>query len=243
MKTFLTKLCDPSQFPLAEAVLIVKGRCMEIQEFDVEIINFLNDHLSSRTVSLDVVERSMHLLCAVSPLPRLLTVLRTAMQSYDPQIRSKAALVIGAKIESPLLLSRLTADTDPRVRANILETLWGKRTDAAEKVLAGALVDKESRVAANALYGLCQVNRSRYLSVLGEMASHNEPNRRRAAAWIVRKLGDMENAAILKPLLTDSDPAVRKAAFGTLIALRSAGGGVTYIPKSRLLQPAEFCGR
>jgi hypothetical protein len=215
-------LCDLSRYPLQQALRIARQRCTERTSYDLQIFQFLNQYLSFSDIDLLVVERAVDILCEIAPTPRLLSILRSAMENNDPQIRSKSALLLINKIESPSLLQKLITDSDARVRANAIEALWGRQTVAAEEVFRKGLLDLHHRVAANAVYGLLLIDPEKYRANLEVLANHTEPNRRGGAAWIIGKIGDIRNAGLLKPLLVDANAAVRGGAFRAIRALRSA---------------------
>jgi len=117
----------------------------------------------------------------------------------DRHLRSRLALAWGR-------LSRIAAegeawleDSDSRVRANAVESLWGRSDTQAVQLLARKLDDPHHRVAANAAVGLYLAGRPEAVSALASMARHEDHARRAAAVWAMGRTGD----ARFLPLLAE----------------------------------------
>lgn len=74
-------------------------------------------------------------------------------------------------------------------------------------------------MAANAVYGLYLMNPERHMQALRTFVAHGF---RRSAAALAGRLDPAIREPLLKPLLTDPDASVRRAAFQTLAAIKSA---------------------
>ena len=128
------------------------------------------------------------------PLTRLL-------RNGSATIASKAALMFGRRVSNPLWVERQMAMADARMRANVIEALWGVKSPEAEKSLRAALYDSHHRVVGNALVGLHQLGDREVPGRLMEMAAHADPHFRAAAAWAMGRTGDRSYIEPLRALL------------------------------------------
>jgi HEAT repeat protein len=216
------EICDPKRCSTADALRIARERAREDSWYDLRIVQFVTDQWGARRIDMAAVERGLEILGAISPPRRLFGVLRTAMSQDDPELRSKAALALAKHVENALILEKLANDGDSRVRANTIEALWHRNTPEAETVMLRALGDPHHRVAINAAYGLYLINPQKYLTQVEAFVGHPQPGHRLAAAWLIRKIGDPSLLCLLRTLVRDEDPDVRRISFRTLALLRSA---------------------
>lgn len=214
------EILDPSRCSTEEAIRAARQRAGEDLSYDLQIAQFLNTQWMSRRINMPVIERGMEVLGAIGSPGRVFGVLRTALAQTDPELRSKAALALGRNVDSIQVLEKLTIDEDSRVRANTIEAVWGRKGPEVEALLRRALDDCHHRVVANAAYGLYLIDPARHVTQLEMLIQHADPAHRMAAAWLLRKIGDGQHLCLLKPLVRDPDPDVRKAAFRTLSELR-----------------------
>ena len=168
--------------------------------------------------------RMLEILSEISDGPRLLPLLTSVLQSPNPRIRSKAALLIGRRRQSARWVAQRQEETDPRVRANAIEALWGVADENARQVLWEASQDGNNRVAGNALIGLYRLGDPRSIGKAVEMAAHPDARFRVTAAWAMGQLADPRFAAALGRMLADADGAVRGRAFQSLSGLRRRTG-------------------
>ena len=223
------EICDPERCSIEEAVIVARQRARENLSYDLQIAQFVNSQWLSNTVNLRIAERGLEILGAIASPARLLSVLRTAMAQTDPEVRSKAAIALGKYLENPTLIERLAMDGDPRVRANTIEALWGRAIPEAEAIFRRALIDRHHRVAANAAYGLYLIDSGKYLTAVEAFVEHSRQGHRTAAAWLIRKIGDACLLGLLKTLVRDQNPDVRRAAFLAIGALRASSASVPQI--------------
>jgi hypothetical protein len=88
------------------------------------------------------------------------------------------------------LYERLRRDSDPRVRADAVEGLWGQKTEFAVKEFRSAAEDPHHRVAACGWVGLHMAGAPDAAAGLLEMAAHPDTRFRAAAAWAMGRTGD-----------------------------------------------------
>jgi HEAT repeat protein len=117
-------------------------------------------------------------------------------------------------------LRSVMSETDERIRANLIESLWSRKEPEVEAVFRIALKDAHSRVVANSVYGLYLMGSNGWDEALNFLVSHPRPAFRRAAVWVIRSAAPPDAPAKLQSLIQDSDPQVRRAAFSALKHLR-----------------------
>ncbi|MCS7042163.1 MAG: HEAT repeat domain-containing protein [Bryobacteraceae bacterium] len=108
----------------------------------------------------------------------------------DPRTRSRLALLWGRLAPLARLGEAYFEDADPRVRANAVESLWGRDDEEAVARFRAALHDDFPRPAANACVGLYLAGRTEALRELRNMALHADFRFRAAAAWAMGRTGD-----------------------------------------------------
>lgn len=116
-------------------------------------------------------------------------VARSAGAVDAPRVRSALALASGRLAALARLGESLFEDPDPRVRANVIESLWGRSDDEALARFQAALQDSHPRPAANACVGLYLAGRAEAVRELSLLAAHPEPRFRAAAAWAMGRTG------------------------------------------------------
>jgi HEAT repeat protein len=232
MVTAVTRICDPEQFGLAEAVQLAKKSAESSPGFEIEFVRFLQAQCLTKHVPLPIIFRGIEILGGMLGAEaidetRLIILLRPFLRSSDPQIASKCVLVLGRQSSSMSWLNGVMAETDERIRANLIESLWKRTEPAVELVLRGALDDSHPRVAANAVYGLCLLGIDAWVEGLEKLIANENAAFRISGIWVLKSSGAPDAPAKLKLLIRDSDPGVRRAAFDALIYLRESGAKKT----------------
>jgi hypothetical protein len=217
------ELCSPD-VPLEQTVSVVRTAMEGESLFDVQLANLLLGRTSQKTIGQAMALRILEVLDRVSKGTRLTRMIGELMGADDPQIRSKAAMVVARRTEGfPWIYAHL-AEAEPRVRANMIEALWDSREPECLKVFALSLDDGDSRVAANALYGLYLRGNPDAIPGVLRMASLPDPKSRAAAAWLLGKIGRPEFVEVLKRMVNDEDRRVKGSALKALVRInRSAG--------------------
>jgi hypothetical protein len=212
------KLCDPSTFTRQEAIAIARQVGQVDPLLDTKLARYLE---TPRSTPLDerVSGQVLELLDAVSEGSRLVPILGYLVNSPDLRLRSKAALLIGRRLQNPKWTWKRLEEVDGRVRANAIEALWGVDTKEARTVLWQACEDSANRVAGNALYGLYRLDELTAIPRLLAMAAHPEPAFRATAAWVMGHTGDPRFIEALGQGKQDDNPHVRKTSFFALMKL------------------------
>ena len=228
--------CDPNYAPLAEAIRQAKAAAAGL---DLDLSRFLQMQCFSSEPQLPLIFRGLEVLEAITEEGKLLTLLRPFLKSGDPQIASKCVLVLGRRCHNVSWMRKVMAEVDDRIRANLVESLWERKEPEIELVLRSALNDPHHRVAANAVYGLFLLGSDSYKEGLDHLVASGNSACRRAAIWVIRSTNTPESAMGIKPLIRDTDPAVRRAAFDALVFLRQQAAQVQpVLPEPVVREPA-----
>jgi hypothetical protein len=221
MGALMAEICN-SGFPLDDAVQRAAAAAQVSPGFEFELSKFLQAQCMAKSVDHPTVFRGLEVLGGMLDETRLIPFLRPFLRSKDSQIASKSVLILGRQSRSLAWMTSIHAESDDRVRANLVESLWTRRESEVEQVLQGALRDPHHRVVANAVYGLYLMDSDAWLAGLDRLLRSNDPIARRSGIWVIKSAGGTVAVARLKPLIRDLDPSVRSAAFAALVALRES---------------------
>jgi HEAT repeat protein len=234
MSAAITEICDPAQYLLSEAILAAKSKAVIIPGFELHIVRFLQAQCLSKHVALPTVFRGLDVLGGILDESRLITLLRPFMRSSDPQIASKCVLVIGRQSRSMARLNAIMNETDERIRANLVESLWSRKEPEVQQVLQNALADSHQRVIANAVYGLYLLGVDGWVEGLRRLIGSDVATFRRSGIWMLKSSGMPDAPARLKLLIRDADADVRRAAFDALRHLRERGSKKPPVPAAEV---------
>ena len=157
-------------------------------------------------------ERSM------ADIHRIVRIYRTAC----PRIRSRLARAAGKYLDYKAFVQKRLEDPDPRVRANVVESVWKIDSDAARKILRAAAGDRHPRVRSNALFGLYLSGDPTASDTLLKQAKHPRPDFRISAAWAMGETNDNRFCDALEALREDPDVSVRERAGASLAKILCA---------------------
>ena len=228
-------LCDPA-LTLDEAIMLTRTALQVDQMADVNIAKRLADDGLTR-LSSSAAGRLMEVLDTVSDGNRVMPSLLRLMRVSDPQIRSKAVLMIGRASRSVQWVRSRLADPDPRTRASAVEALWGTEGAEVRDLLRAATNDSNNRVAGNALFALYGMGETSTIPDLLKMASSPTAMFRATAAWAMGETGDRRFADVLARMISDTNAVVRKRSFTALGRVRSAAA------KARIGREWRVAGR
>jgi HEAT repeat protein len=208
--------------PLATAVAFAKRWQAFDALLDIKLLHkgFPSD--DGGVHEIDVI-RAKRALAIVSELPanrRVLLPLVNLMCSSDERVRSKATAIYGRTCQNPDWVHKRLGEDDARVRANAVESLWGQDSDLVRAVLRAASLDRNHRVAVNALIGLHLSGVAGVTASLQQMALASDPMARAAAAFGMGRILQDEFRPALEILLKDTNSNVRGRALKALIQIR-----------------------
>jgi hypothetical protein len=218
---FLEYLGDASLFTRAER-LDLCVRLMRVESLlDVKLARQLPRHGGDESrLDPEFVVSFLDILDRISPGGRLIPVVSHLTQHPNERIRSRAALLLGRRIRNPRWVERHLDAEDARFRANVVESLWGVDTLDAREILQDCLADQNSRVVANALFGLHLLGDPRAAACAPRMLGDARPAFRRSAAWAMGKMRLPEFEQILQAASDDADEGVRGSVERALEVLR-----------------------
>ncbi len=215
-------LLNPLLLPVETAIGFAKRWSEFDPMLDIKLLH-MGFPADGATVRDGDILRAKRVLALVTEMParrHILFPLVSLLRSPDPQVRSKAAALYGRTSHNAEWVRRRLAETDPRVRANAVESLWGEESEEAQAVLQEAARDPNHRVAANALIGLDYVGAREVASSLKKMAASDDPLARSAAAFAMGRTGRVEYVPVLEAMLKDSGQHARSQALRALIRIR-----------------------
>lgn len=168
------------------------------------------------------------------------------LDSGDARARARMALAWGKIAQIERMGEQWLEDPDARVRANAVESLWGRADAEAVEIFRRKLEDAHQRVAANAAVGLYLAGESEAVKALWRMATEGDAARKAAAVWAMGRAGDarflpllarmrrmqpapvlvMRNLAAAKEriLHVEEAPRARLSVEAAVVAGRFAGG-------------------
>jgi hypothetical protein len=199
----------------------VCGRLFNIDNFfDVRLTRMLRADEDDEVILsvLDVLDE-------ISPGGRLIMTLSRLVRHPDKRIASKAALLLGRRVTNPLWVERHVGAEDARLRANVVEALWGTNTAFARQTLRACLDDNNNRVVGNALVGLHMLGDPSVPVTARRMLQDARAPFRWTAAWVMGRTGMEEFRESLELALADSSQQVRTAARRALRAIPVAKPG------------------
>jgi hypothetical protein len=222
MAVSLRELLDPCRVSDEEALEIVRERAAQRESFGLEVIRHVEAYLNSTRIVGGLVERGFLLVEAAAQPAQYLWLVRAGLVHDDLTVRFAAIALLSRQVKNPGWIQKLASDSEDQVRAGVLEALWRHPDPETEQVLVASASDPNPDVAASAVFGLYMLDPERHMEAVHKLASHRIPAFRCAAAGLIGKLDPACRCQLLKPLLTDADAAVRRAAFQTVSALKGA---------------------
>lgn len=217
----LGRLVDPDQFTREQAIAIARRVLQLDPTLDVQLALQLNN---APAIPERMAMRAVDVLDAVSDPANLLPMLGPLLRYEDDRVRSKVALMMGKGNRNPAWACQRLHESDFRVRANAVESIWGVETDDAAALFLQAAQDEVPRVAVNGAVGLYLCGRTEALELLFGFAGCGSEHFRNSAAWAMGKLRDPRFQTVLMKLARDASSQVRSNAMQALRRIRSYCG-------------------
>ncbi len=174
----------------------------------------------ARSIKTSAALRALNLVEAISNCSRLSSFLVQLLRHPSPEVQSKVALLLGrANLNLNRVKNFLSSD-DGRMRANVVESLWGYESTAVTDVLRGATNDTSGRASMNALLALCRQGDREAVERIIQSAGSYDVVQRSRAAWAMGEAGNPEFAPTLEKLAADPATRVRKMAQKAQAKLR-----------------------
>jgi hypothetical protein len=218
---FLTQLVNPNRFEYHQ----LRDICCEFGRVDALLDIRLARLAPGRGEDLhhldsDSLVRLITILNEISAGPRLFLVMSHLATHPDPRVASKAAILLGRRIQNRAWAERYIKSEEPRLRANVLEALWGRHTAWARQMMWDALRDPNNRMVGNGVYGIHLLGDSRAADLALHLLADSRPEFRATAAWVMSKMGNPEFEEPLRNAVADPESFVRRSAIRALVAIR-----------------------
>lgn len=244
---FLRELANPDRFDRKQFLEVCRWLKSNVDDFlDLRLARLTpGRHADEHQLGPQVVLRILEVLHAISSGPRLVQVISHLANHPHEQIASKATLLLGRRLHSEGWLRNRAQSADPRVRASVVEGLWGVKASYARKCFLETLRDENNRVAGNALFGLHLLGEPGVDQRIEGMLNDHRPHFRRTAAWLMGRIGKAEFAEALQEAQCDEDPGVRETATQALSVLpkpETTEAGPVEAEEPKEDKPAEVSG-
>ena len=218
----LRALCDSA---LSREDALSLGRAAKRVDPLADVVlarNLADSATASGTVQIADPARLMDILCEIADPGRIMPSLMRMMRHPNSHLRSKAVKLIGrGSLSAKWVMGRLS-ESDPRVRANAVESLWGVDTPEARTLLSFAANDGDNRVVGNALLGLYYLGDTSTLMDVMKLAAAESALFRSTAAWVMGESGDPRFSESLRRMISDPDAVIRKRVFAALAQIKTA---------------------
>ncbi len=221
--TLLDRLANPEESTRAKATELFRRFQKMDASFDVRLARKLPCRGAwSQPGAFDGGRsgRALDILDETSEGRRLLPILGHLPDSQDPRISARATLFVGKRVQSADWTARQLSRSDPRIRANAVEALWGVKTATAMHLFDECVKDPHNRVAGNALVGLHIGGREDAIERVIEMSNDDLPERRITSAWAMGRLAVDGFGERLTEMVRDDDLNVRGMALRALMLIR-----------------------
>jgi HEAT repeat protein len=153
----------------------------------------------------------------------LIPWLRSMTGHGDTRVRASSAKLLCQLRPNKGLIQRHLRSRDARVRASVMEALWGSKIVRTDQdllsLLRTAIADPNHRVVANALVGLYRLGESEALQKMIALCSTKQQLFRAAMAWAMGVVDDSRAIPALERLSFDPSFIVRQRAADSLLAL------------------------
>jgi hypothetical protein len=138
-------------------------------------------------------------------------ILTLLSEHPDPRLRSKVAMLAGSILRQQPKCVALLRDADPRVRANAIASLWGRRDPESIQAFKEASLDNYHRVIANGLYGLYQAGEISAVRGILKLIRDADPDRQLAGSWLVGQTADPRFSTVIDEYLSVKTGRVKLA--------------------------------
>jgi hypothetical protein len=226
----LRHLTNPRLFSKPQSISLFRYLMKFEQSLDILLAGCLSGRSRTMSSYLPVTsgERALDILDATSTGRRILPILGRLVDYPDPRLSCKAVLLMGKRLQSVDWVKKFLDPAQvPRVRANVIESIWGLDTEDARNLLAEHTSDSNNRVAGNAVLGLHILGERQAIPAVVELSNMPQPEFRVTSAWAMNRMGCPDFTPHLKALVKDQDSRVRNAALRALVNIRRESSTVS----------------
>jgi len=237
----IARLMNPHEFNRLDTIAVFKSFMETDRLLDVRLAHHLPGRYGEMHVlDLQASARVLDILDQISPGRRLIPIMGYLTQHPDPTIAAKAALLVARRIRNPEWVRRHMNVRNSRVRANVVEGLWGADVPYARTTYQQCLRDPSNRVVGNAMVGLHIMGEPGISRKVVRMADDRRIPFRWTAAWVMGRFGRPEHLPVLQKLLRDDSQGVRGAALRGMLAIREASRTENKADTPGILKPAPL---
>lgn len=212
-------IADPHEATLEQAVQVARMAKDVDPSFDTQLALRLVD--GRHAGELDYLDRVLEILRQISTAANLLPLLRGLAGHPSPRIRSKWALVMGSATPNLSWVREQLQDPDGRVRANLIEALWGDLREETRQLFYEVTADPYPRTAINAALGLYIAGDVRAVERFFTLACRVDYRFRDSACWGMGRTNDPRFLPLLAQLVRDPEKKVRSNALRAIGRIRS----------------------
>ena len=235
-------LCNPELMDSPSAARLARILIRAEPRLDIRLAEAASDW-AENAENRKPLYRCLEILEAIGPGSRIKFSLVQMFACSNSDIRSKMVGLLVRSSANEADARRWLHDADPRVRANLLESISKIPEDLEwiPRVLRDHLDDPHGRAAANAAVGLYRRGpREPAVAALSGMAQQEDPKMRCSSAWAMGQISNPKLLEILHQLRTDGDSRVRWCALRSLSRLNRAGAKPTPAVAPAPAEPAQF---
>jgi hypothetical protein len=219
--TLVDQICDPEHFTREEAFALAKQVARVEPLLDTKLARLLpTAHGGGKQLTPATQDRVLEVLDAVSEGTRIVPMLAHLVHDKNARLRSKAALIIGRRLQNARWAEKHLQEMDPRVRANAVEALWGSDSAGVKDILWQATRDENNRVVGNAALGIYNLLDPSVVPLCLEMAKDRRPEFRATAVWLMGQTSDARFLPAAMRLVVDRDTEVRNNALKAIARIK-----------------------
>jgi hypothetical protein len=218
-------LSEPPIFEIADAVRLAKAAVKLDYRLDDKLLNRLtaSPRWPAGVPKAESV-RVLEVIDAISDCQRLVLPLMKFLTLPPHQLRSKAVKLIARARRNPGWAESILADSDPRVRSNLIDGLAQQRGAQIDILLRKGAADPHHRVSMAALLQLCQRGDEPSCEKIRRLAREGDPPNRRAAEWALSKIeppnpsddaAEASAASDAAPIATTESPVAQPESAAT----------------------------
>jgi len=236
----LKRLCDPALFTKQESISLAKRMSRVEPLFDMKLAKMLlateaepGADEAQQQAQNRAGMRLLEIMAEASDRGRSL-LLAQLLHHPNPQVRSKAALLVGKSTKDPKWVSQRMNESDSRIRANAIEALWGMESEDCRQIFLDALNDPANRVVGNGVLGLYLLGATEAIGSILTMLAHSDDGFRRTGFWLVGESGDLRFLPVLARMIREATPALRPFVFRAFAKLKQKRSAMAALPALRL---------
>lgn len=216
-------LSDAAAFSVEEGVVVARYFLAAEPTFAMRLVRFiLSEKTDKGPVRLSPhAARLLEIIGLTVERGNILNLM-PLLSHPDPHVQSRVALMVGRAMRSIHWAGEQMKSPDPRVRANVIESLWGGDSQECRGIFRTAAADSNNRVAGNGLLGLYLCGAAESVRLIAQMAQAEAPAFRSTAAWTMGRTADPRFVPLLTAMVPDEAPGVRRSVLRALTSIRNA---------------------